>query len=69
MEFEELIKKIDEILAFEPRWYSWSEVDKQIFKNLPLLRQYESELTDFLVRVEHDVQKCSKFKTLHIYMN
>ena len=35
MQLEALYEKIDELIAFEPRWYIWSEVDKQIFKNLP----------------------------------
>jgi hypothetical protein len=56
MQLEALYEKIDELIAFEPRWYIWSEVEKQIFKNLPLLQEYESELRDFLEKVNHDIQ-------------
>jgi hypothetical protein len=56
MQLEDLIKKIDDLIAFEPRWYKWMEMDKQSFKNLPLLQLHETELRDFLVRVEHDMQ-------------
>ena len=56
MQLEALYEKIDELIAFEPRWYIWSEVDKQIFKNLPLLQEYESELRDFLEKVKNDIQ-------------
>jgi hypothetical protein len=51
-----LYEKIDKLLAFEPRWFIWSEVDKQIFENLPLLQEYESELRDILEKVKHDIQ-------------
>ena len=50
------MKKIDELIAFEPRWYSWAEMGQQIFKNLPSLQEYEKELIDFLFKVKHDIQ-------------
>jgi hypothetical protein len=56
MQLEALYEKIDELIAFEPRWYIWSEVEKQIFENLPLLQEYESELRDILEKVKHDIQ-------------
>ena len=30
MELGGLFEKIDELIAFEPRWFSWAEMDQQI---------------------------------------
>ncbi len=50
-----LYEKID-LIVFEPRWYIWSEVDTQIFKNLPLMKDYESGLRDILENVKNNIQ-------------
>lgn len=53
---QQIFEKIDKIIGFKPRWYCWSEVDCQIFKNLPILKICLVVLRNLLNGVQLEIQ-------------